>query len=160
MRIAYHRNSQIIYGNSTIPPPTLLGTTAFSAKGVHAAAMSSSGDMFMTGQGGGAWARDGATGAGQYLGWGMRHGGHRLLQLHDCTRLMDDRVTRMGAVGVVPDAAGAAPTLTAVSAVYGGSTCYIFLFEVGMMGSWTIQSNAEVRSGNTHTSENTHVCRI
>lgn len=122
---------QIIYGNGTIPPPTLLGTTAFSGKGVHAATMDSLGDMFMTGQSGGVWARD-ASGSGQFWTAGSNT---EAIDFFSSTlyTIMDAKVTRLGSVGTIPNAAGAAPTLTAVSSAYGGTTCYNFIFEVGVV---------------------------
>ena len=122
---------QVIFGNSTVPPPTLLGTSAFSSKGVHAAAMSTSGDMFMTAQSGGIWARDSATGTGRFWTAGSNT---EAIDFFNSTlyTIMDDRVYRVGEVGTIPDANSAtAPTLTVVSAVYGGTTPYNFVFRVG-----------------------------
>jgi len=92
---------QIIYGNSTIPPPTLLGTTAFSANGVDAG----SHELVRRHVHDGAeWRRPGTRRRHRCRAVsGLRDADTEAIDFFNSTLyvIMDNKVTRMGSVGVV-----------------------------------------------------------
>ncbi len=128
---------QVILGNGTVEYPVLLGTSAWTGLGIHASAVSTTGDVYSSGQDAASnavfWVRDGTTGvSANWLGPNSVNTETMLFYKTTLYAIYNLGISRLGAVGTIPDAASGAPTVTQITAAYGTSSQNpkSFMFEV------------------------------